>query len=336
MQLAKQITSVTILIMLILFVSTNCTAYFAIKTAAPKKAYYAHSPSRSFAIESFWEIFQSGNYFEISKCLELLKREYLSNPNDPVIPLYIAHLHLWRIAERFRNKHQINASSTDDLTMAVKYFAEAQKLNPEDYRIDGWIAAALMAEASIHKDDKDIRKAYFKGIDSIESYPAFNYFSIGYMFSNHAFNSEHFIDSIDWFYRSMDIAYNEEVDKTHPDITPYLTQKTDGTRLHVKKAVWNSTAAPHNVEGFYLNFGDFLVKRGEIDKARIIYNNAKKLSSYNKWPFRYLLEDRLQNINFNSENFRMETDLRTTDENEIIYKRMIFNSYNCMICHQKR
>ena len=52
----------------------------------------------------------------------------------------IAHLHLWQVAERFRMQENVTPNLTNNLTVAIKYFIAAKKLNPEDARIDDWLA----------------------------------------------------------------------------------------------------------------------------------------------------------------------------------------------------
>lgn len=312
----------------------GCTSYMAVATAPQKAVKIKDDQARQNAINLFYKTFHLGDYSKISETLVPLKAQYLKNPNDPKLALYIAHLHFWRVAERFRMGDKSTPSITDDLTIAIKYFKEAKKLDPNDARIDGWLSGALMSEASIHMDEKDKRAAYYDGLDSIKAYPEFNYFSIGYIFSNHNPNSDTFKDAIKWYYKSMDIAYHTKVNRDNPKVDKYISLEKQETNDRLKRAVWNSKIAPHNVEGFYLNFGDFLVKSGEIEKARIIYNNAKKLPSYDKWPYAYVLEERLNNIEENVKNFRKKRDLRNSDFDEIVHERMIFNSYNCMVCHQ--
>ena len=48
-----------------------------------------------------------------------------------------------------------------------------------------------------------------------------------------------------------------------------------GDREGPKRVCWNSWIAPHNFEGFFLNFGDMLVKAGQLDTAVTMYRNAQ-------------------------------------------------------------
>jgi len=40
-----------------------------------------------------------------------------------------------------------------------------------------------------------------------------------------------------------------------------------------------------------LNFGNGLVKAGQIEQARIAYHDAKLLPNYSSWPYRGVLEE---------------------------------------------
>ena len=66
------------------------------------------------------------------------------------------------------------------------------------------------------------------------------------------------------------------------------------TNLKRKRACWNSWIAPHNVEGFYLNMGDMLVKNGDWEKAVEIYSLAKQVPQYENWTYKGVLEKRIK------------------------------------------
>ena len=46
---------------------------------------------------------------------------------------------------------------------------------------------------------------------------------------------------------------------------------TGETQTGVKRACWNNWKAPYNLQGFWLNMGDMLVKSGDPEKAKIYY-----------------------------------------------------------------
>jgi hypothetical protein len=58
-----------------------------------------------------------------------------------------------------------------------------------------------------------------------------------------------------------------------------------------KKACWSEgTLAPHSFEGFMLNFGNGLVKAGQIEAAKVMFANARYADHFTEWPYRKYLE----------------------------------------------
>jgi len=75
--------------------------------------------------------------------------------------------------------------------------------------------------------------------------------------SSRPYDSERFKEGLDDQWRNLDVCVGETVDRQHPDYARYMRLET---REGPKRVCWNSWIAPHNFEGFFLNFGDMLVK----------------------------------------------------------------------------
>jgi hypothetical protein len=145
----------------------------AVLLAPRKKAATSRSEAATKADDLFWQTFHNGEYEKIQPALELLTAAYLQTPSDAKTAAHIGWLHLWRMSERAR-LDSVPATSTDDAVMARKYFAEAVTLDPSDARYLGFLAASILAEGGIHKDEKLTRKGYFMLRDSIQAWPEFN------------------------------------------------------------------------------------------------------------------------------------------------------------------
>ena len=100
--------------------------------------------------------------------------------------------------------------------------------------------------------------------------------------------------------------------------------------LGPKRVCWNSWIAPHNLEGFFLSFGDMLVKTGQPETAMAMYRNARLTADDAAWPSRDLLEARIANAAANVEVFRRQDAPPGTPT------MMIRSGYACMGCHQQR
>jgi hypothetical protein len=95
-----------------------------------------------------------------------------------------------------------------------------------------------------------------------------------------------------------------------------------------KRARWNSWIAPHNLEGFFLNMGDMLVKAVDWQTAQKVYANAKLPKAYATWKFQSVLEDRINQAEANVAQFNAqsgESPARITIESE----------FACTACHQE-
>lgn len=306
-------------------------AYFAVKFAPDKMPVKSNSEIAKHANTYFWETLHAGRYDSIPQALTLLKAAYLENPNDPTTTAHIAFLHIWKLSERNRLK-EIPPDITDHAVLARKYFEEAVKLNPEDPRLLGFYAVLHMIEGDIHGDEKLSTKGFFIGKESIKRWSEFNYFTVGYVLSTKKHTDPLFEKGLEWQWKTMDECYLEKIDRTNPSIEKYLAMEETETNEHRKRACWNSWIAPHNVEGFYLNMGDMLVKSGDWETAAKIYENAKLIKGYESWPFKEVLEERTRNAEANVEHFRKEYPGTQVIKNRTI---MINSEFSCMACHQR-
>src|SRR5262249_21127914 len=159
-----------------------------------------------------------------------------------------------------------------DAVLSRRYFEEAVRLNPRDARYLGFYGAMLLSEGTIFKDEKLRRRGYFSLKDSIEAFPEFDYFTAGYVMAALPVDSPRFKEAVEYQWLKLDVCVGETIDRANPDYRRFMHLETkDGP----KRVCWNSWIAPHNFEGFFLNFGDMLVKAGELDRAVSMYANAK-------------------------------------------------------------
>ena len=302
------------------------TPFFAVQFAPEKIAQASQSDLAKQASFTFWENFHAGNYDKIPDIRFLLTAAYVENPNDPQIALLLAHTHLWSLAERDREAQ--DPLITDHAILAERYFSEAARLTPEDARIPGWLGSVKLALGSIHQDEKATREGYFMLKEAVELWPEFNNFTAGFAVSGLAADSDIYQEGLAYQWHNIDVCIEstgESIDRTHPDYSSYLVLETT---TGPKRTCWNSTIAPHNFEGFFLNMGDMLLKNGDTEAATHIYQIAQLSPDYDSWPYKSVLEARLTNLDSLAQQF-LTADLESQPE-------IMFNSsYNCMACHQK-
>jgi hypothetical protein len=309
--------------MLVLMAVMTACASIAIR-AAPKKTSITERTSAAMAAdELFWKIFHEGRYADISQALDKLQQAYLAEPRDASTAAHIAFLHIWRISERGR-MDQVPAGITDEMILARRYFTEAVALAPEDARFLGFLAATTMSEGTLHRDERLVRMGFYQMADAVAAWPEFNLFTRGYVLSTLDHDNPRFRAGIEDQWETVDRIAGTTMDRDNPDFTPYLGREIHSGPLRVG---WNSTIAPHNFEGFFLNMGDMLVKFGEPALARKIYSQAKLVKEYTDWPYRHVLEQRILDAEENVSIFRAEG---TSSSRRILSESPI----SCMVCHQ--
>ena len=300
--------------------SVGC-GYIAVHTAPKKQASSTRTELATRADALFWATFHGGRYAQIPAALEALTGAYLADPGDAVSAAHIAWLHIWRLSERNRLA-AVPTTITDDAVLARRYFQEAVDLKAAEPRYLGFLASATLAEGAIHHDERLTRRGYFMMLDAIKAWPEFNLFTAGYVLSTEPADSKNFRQAVDWQWQDVDACIGEKIDRANPDLARFMHLATTAGQ---KRTCWNSWIAPHNFEGFFLNMGDMLVKAGDWQTGRRLYENARLSPVYSQWPFRDVLEERIRNAPANTPAFR-------TPANKFM---MADSAFSCMACHQQ-
>lgn len=294
----------------------------AVMAAPEKEAAASRSEAAIEADELFWKTFHGGEYENIQHALDVLTAAYLRTPTDATTAAHIAWLHNWRLVERVRMESE-PATITDHAVLARRYFSEAVRLDPSDARTLGFLAGQTLAEGTLHQDERLTREGYFMMLDAIDAWPEFNLFTAGYVFSRLPAASLQFQQGLEWQWRTLDECIDGKLDRDNPDYAPYMAlETTEGE----KRVCWNSWIAPHNLEGFFLNMGDMLVKAGDWRTAQKIYANARLPRTYDSWKFRSVLEERIE---------RAQHNVAAFNATEAAPRMMINSEFACMACHQQ-
>jgi hypothetical protein len=317
--------SALVLLLLAPAAAAGC-ARLAVWSAPAKTPTAARTPASLQADEQFWRTLHGGDYARIPTALTALTAAYLANPSDAITAAHIGWLHIWRLAERARLAPAVGPEITDHAVLARKYFEEAVRLDPGEARYLGFYASLLMTEGTIHRDEKLVRRGYYTMRDAVAAWPEFNYFTAGYGAGALPHDSPRFQEGLEAQWRNLDVCVGERVDRANPDYARYMRLET---REGPKRVCWNSWIAPHNVEGFFLNLGDMLVKAGQPQTAVVMYRNARLTTEYATWPYRDVLEARITNAASNVEAFRRPEAPPGAPT------MMVRSRYACVGCHQQ-
>jgi hypothetical protein len=312
-------------LLLALIVATAGCGRLAVWSAPAKTPSTARTVAAVEADTLFWKTLHGGEYARIPDVLTALKAAYLENPRDAITAAHVGWMHTWRLGERARQA-ALRPDVTDDAVLARKYFEEAVRLDPGEARYLGFYAGLLMAEGTIHKDEKMVRQGFYAMKDAVRAWPEFNYFTAGYTASGLPVDSDRYREAVEQQWLNLDVCTGEKIDRANPDYAKYMRLETkDGPR----RVCWNSWIAPHNFEGFFLNFGDMLVKAGQPELAVTMYRNAQHAREYAAWPYRSVLEARIRDAQQNVEAFR-----RTAPGPDAT-TLMVRSTFACMGCHQQ-
>lgn len=285
----------------------------------------ARLPAAILADTVFWRTFHAGAYDSIPRAMIALKAAYLQRPSDAVTASHIGFLHTWRIAERARLTQQL-PSITDDAILGRYYFERANGLaTTYDPRIHGFTAVMKIIEGGIHRDSALVAAGRLHGDEAIKRWPEFNLFSVGYALSTRGHSSSAFKDALEMQWRTLDLCRREKVSRTDPTIQKSIGEGLDEPDMMKRRACYNSWIAPHNIEGFFLNMGDMVMRSGDWHTATRVYALARQSSSYQSWPYRDLLETRILEAERSVPEFQGEGK-----------RMMLVSRAACVACHQAR
>ncbi|MEN8261531.1 MAG: hypothetical protein ABFS02_13300, partial [Pseudomonadota bacterium] len=285
------------------------------------------TPAAIAADEFFWEVFNGGDYDSIPAILEAMTAAYLGDPTDAITAAHIGWTYLWRSTEQLRME-VIPPTITNDPVLARKFFDRAVHFDRADARYLSDLAAGLIAEGYIHNQPKLVRRGNRLMRTRIRAFPEFNLFTNGYTQSRLPSDSPPFKKGLKDIWKNVDVCIGEKFDRDNPDMSPYLHL---ATTVGPKRVCWNGGwIAPHNFEGFFLNFGDVLVKAGQWQTAQKVYANAKLVPEYSSWAFASMLEERILRAEENVEAFNAPPDENGRLANPIMSQ----SPAGCLGCHQ--
>lgn len=293
-----------------------------------KKPAVSHSKIADRAERYFWTTLHEGRYLDITKADKLLMAAYLKNPNDPNLAAHLGFLHIWKITERQRGAGQ-DPLIPNEIILSKQYFSDAHVLDPKNAIYQGFLGDSQVVTGQIFHDKREEVRGYFTLKSAIAKWPEFNYFTAGYLMTTLPPQSKQFKKALKWQWKTLDICLGRDIDRKNPQYRLSSVKLVMGSKKY--RACWDTWIAPHNVEGYFMNMGDMLVKSGDWQTGIAMYKNATYQQNYAFWPYRSMLEKRIKNAKENVKYFQQDPASADPD------RAIMFNSgYGCMACHQQR
>jgi hypothetical protein len=272
------------------------------------------------------EALLDGAYDRLPEVITELTRLAVEHPRDGRLHTALGLAHLWRVSEKERDPAP-SPRLTEHVVLSRHYLGSARALLPDDARVHGWSAGAMLATATLLDDARARREGYFEMQDAMSDFPEFNLFSASFVFSRlPADDPKYDAEVVESMFEAATRCYGDADDwderrATVAEAMAQLEIPTDERRV-----CYPSPDAPHNIEGFFLHFGDALSKAGRLDDAREAWDLARLAPSFQTWAYRAELEARVADPEGHS---------RIARAGRAGEGMMITSAYACSGCHQR-
>jgi hypothetical protein len=320
---------------LIIFVFLQSSCAFFLSYIKDKKPSAVETQEAKLSNEYMWTQFHLGNYDSIPEILEKLNNAYKHDPNDATVTAHLGFIYLWAFSERIRKGPQERI--LENIFLSNRFFKEAIILNPNDARLYGFQSAVQMCEGALTNNLEILAQSYFASLKAIRKWSQFNKFALAYVESQLDTGSRIYKQGLKYQWEIIDECSKEKLTEekimNDPEniLSALYEEINNSDDPKIKRACGNSWIAPHNWEGFFLNFGDMLVKAGKLEEAKVIYSAAKISPAYLAWIYKDVLENRLAEMDMNVRAFNRKQNLTELDGNR---QMMINSEFSCTGCHQ--
>jgi hypothetical protein len=239
------------------------------------------------AIARFWKIYGDNDYPHIVDAQAALQAAILVNPDSGELKAFLAATHWWHVSEFHRDPAPDPAILQQDLPRALQLVQAAAVLAPDDDHLPGF-AGVLSVHVGRRAGVPDLVASGERTLDyAVYQFVEFNSFNRWAAYNADPRDSPTFAEGLNALWDAVDACTGTRVDRTNPDVTPYLFRET---RVGRKKTCWNNELAPYAFEGLMFNFANGLVKAGQLDAARAAFHNVTLAPNFATWPYRTAFE----------------------------------------------
>lgn len=273
---------------------------------------------------AFWDALQRNAFSEVEAVWRGLDEAHEAYPDDSETTLLLGLAHLWFTSEGGGDPSIPPVKIGVHANAALGAFELAKQQRPDDVRLFTWVGstkyfigratgnAALMAEGEAVIEE------------GVAKYPQFNLFAKSLIYAELPKDDPKFQEAVTAVWDILSQCVGETIDKTNPDLTPYLDKQTTEGPLRV---CWDGPKMPHNHSGFFLTAGDLIAKAGDAGAASVLYENAKLVEGYATWPHKAVLEERLANLDARVASYQ---DADPSNDAGLAYSA----PKQCAYCHQ--
>jgi hypothetical protein len=258
------------------------------------------TPEAQASTQAFWDAFHGQQYSQLPTIIGNLEKAYATDADDPIVTSLLGAAYLWKFQER-RRVNGVASDYRSDLEKGIQYANETLALSPSGSNdMASTFAPAIQTVggwqlAIIDSDDASLARAQLRSLENTQDVPEFDGFVQGWLASTLHPKSDPRFQNAKRGYNALMTAcagFQPPRDQVfNPMVMSYLSIKS---LIQPKfRVCYANPVAPHNLEGYFLAAGDWQVKAGEFELAKISYGNAKRMPTYDTWPFQDTIEQRL-------------------------------------------
>jgi hypothetical protein len=294
----------------------------------------SHSPTHYDSDEeaslekNFFNAFLSYQHASIEPLKERFKEYLKRHPKSAYALGRLAFLNLWQWQERYYF-NPVPGDLPRTVSECFKYFRESFEVAPLNMAFRGFGGNCMMLTASLSQNDALMIEANKIALQAIRGLPEYSLFSLSYTFIQAPAESKRFKVGSEMVFRLLDICYGRYVDRENPDIRSFIGESAKiDTPYHYYCR--NTFMTPHTMEGWLLTLGDVLVKAGRLKAAAVMYENVRASPGFAKWPFKFMVDDRLANLEKYSREFNLPIDMLSAPDHATMAAT---GQYSCSLCH---
>lgn len=285
------------------------------------------------ATEEWWQVFHADSSDKLPEVLAKLTAAHDAGPPDALLSTIVAGAHLWR----FITRHRTGLSRdevVETLEASRRYAEEAIRLDPADDTSTAPSIVSLTTWTLNVLEDRPEANADVD-IDVLERslvYPEFAGFIQGWLIAAMHRPGDRYFDQVELGFDVVLDACASPLPIPDPPRFTKLLHTIFALRVWRSPVCYEDVAAPHNIEGMFFAMGDAWLKAGDVDRARLWYENVKTGPRYDSWKYKDLLADRLNNL----ERYRRKFLDDTGKILGVVEPAMQFQSeHSCGVCHTR-
>lgn len=300
------------------------TACFPDKEAPALLSEGETSPARDSYFDALWQ----GRYSQLNTLIPALKQE--ADAGDEKSMAILGFAYAWQLAE-YRRDPAANPTVGNNARLAVEAFDSAMDEIPNDARLLGFRGSFKQAQARVEDNPSLTIAGFLDEEAAAKRWPAWGLFTKAYGVITLSPSDKIYQGGIDAMWKNLDVCAGTKVDRNNFAIADYPNLFTQNSDPRIQRACTNTPVAPHNIEGFFLYFGDLYAKANELEKAQHMYQIALDMNP-GDWPYAQVAMTRIERLNQLPELFNTEYDRALPVSVDDI--NLFQGPANCMACHQ--